>query len=451
MEVGQTIGNAEALTLEFEWFQRVLEARLNFYFEQPCEFRSVYDIDPPELNPGSSNYGSVVSHYQMSMGERLVLCLALIPHIRPELLDKLFVTDQSLNRGYTAFGGLKAPNHGGFIPTVETALFLLAGDDIELRFLAQELFKPDHYFQEHHILTLGKTDDVEPNNAAALGISKEYLSIFTSGNDYKPDFGDGFPAKLIQTEFEWEDLVLDDHVMTRVNEIKSWILHQGKLMNEWGLGRKLKNGYRALFYGPPGTGKTMTASLLGKVTGLDTYKIDLSMVVSKYIGETEKNLAKVFDQAQNKNWILFFDEADALFGKRTQTSTSHDRFANQEVSYLLQRVEDFKGVVLLSSNFEKNLDEAFSRRFQTMVYFPLPKVDERKKLWKSAFVAEVPLEKKINLDDLARKYELSGGAMMNVVRYVYLMAVNREKPKILLDDLIVGIQQEFRKEGRTLN
>jgi len=131
--------------------------------------------------------------------------------------------------------------------------------------------------------------------------------------------------------------------MEEVEEIKAWIEHRQTLMRDWGLEKQIKPGFRSLFYGPPGTGKTFTASLLGKSTGLDVYRIDLSLVVSKYIGETEKNLSTVFDQAERNDWILFFDEADALFGKRTQVSSSHDRYANQEVAYLLQRVEDFCG------------------------------------------------------------------------------------------------------------
>ena len=146
----------------------------------------------------------------------------------------------------------------------------------------------------------------------------------------------------------WDDLVLDDLVHEQVQEINTWLEHGATLMSDWGLYRKIKPGYRSLFYGPPGTGKTLTASLLGKTSGRDVYRIDLSMVVSKYIGETEKNLSKIFDTAENKNWILFFDEADSLFGKRTATNSSNDRHANQQTAHLLQRVEDFPGVVILA-------------------------------------------------------------------------------------------------------
>jgi SpoVK/Ycf46/Vps4 family AAA+-type ATPase len=212
--------------------------------------------------------------------------------------------------------------------------------------------------------------------------------------------------------------------------------------------KKIKAGYRVLFYGPPGTGKTLTASLLGKTAGLDVYRIDLSMVVSKYIGETEKNLANIFDQAENKNWLLFFDEADALFGKRTQTTSSNDRHANQEVSYLLQRIEDYPGVVILATNLKANLDEAFTRRFQSMIYFPIPDAWQRKKLWKNSFSDKTVLEEKTDLDDISTKYELTGGAIINITRYCSLMAMKRNDNTILLNDVMEGIRREFGKDGK---
>jgi SpoVK/Ycf46/Vps4 family AAA+-type ATPase len=238
--------------------------------------------------------------------------------------------------------------------------------------------------------------------------------------------------------------------MDEVEEIRAWIEHRDTLFHDWQLARHVKPGYRSLFYGPPGTGKTLTACLLGKVCGRDVYRIDLSMVVSKYIGETEKNLGRVFDYAQGRNWILFFDEADALFGKRTQTSSSNDRYANQEVAYLLQRVEDFDGVVILATNLKSNIDEAFARRFQSMVYFPMPDADEREALWRQAFVQAGRLAPDVDLVRLAREHEISGAAVSNVARHAALMALRRGSGQVGLADLRQGIQREMRKEGKIM-
>jgi SpoVK/Ycf46/Vps4 family AAA+-type ATPase len=174
------------------------------------------------------------------------------------------------------------------------------------------------------------------------------------------------------------------------------------------------------------------------------------MVVSKYIGETEKNLANVFDQAQHKNWILFFDEADALFGKRTQTTSSNDRHANQEISYLLQRVEDYPGIVILATNLKANIDEAFARRFQSLVYFPLPDVSQRKRLWENTLNGRSGLADGVDLENLASEYELSGGAIANVVRYGAISALQMNRNTINRDDLVKGVTKELRKEGKTV-
>ena len=219
-------------------------------------------------------------------------------------------------------------------------------------------------------------------------------------------------------------MTLQDDLLSQIEEIKTWMKHGRTLMKDWGMEKKLRPGYRCLFYGPPGTGKTMTACLLGKYIERDVYKIDLSMVVSKYIGETEKNLAKVFDQAETKEWILFFDEADALFGKRTNISDAHDKYANQEVSYLLQRIEDFDGAVILASNMKSNLDDSFTRRFESIINFPMPKPAERLRLWQNGFSRVSTLEDKIKLKQIAGRYELSGGAIINIIRFKILGGKN---------------------------
>jgi SpoVK/Ycf46/Vps4 family AAA+-type ATPase len=259
-----------------------------------------------------------------------------------------------------------------------------------------------------------------------------------------------FPAKRITTKLTWEDLVLTHDVLDEVENINAWLRHSKTIMEDWGLERTVKPGYRCLFYGPPGTGKTLTATLIGANAGLDVYRIDLSMVVSKYIGETEKNLANIFDQAKNKNWILFFDEADALFGKRTQTSSSNDRYANQEVSYLLQRVEDFPGVVILATNLKANIDDAFARRFQTSIYFSLPDAEHRLRLWQGYFKGKCRLEEGVDLACLAEEYALSGGAIANVVRYGAIRALHMGRDAISRDDLVKGIAKELIKEGKTI-
>jgi adenylate kinase family enzyme len=374
----------------------------------------------------------------------------LAQHVQPQLLDIFFTKNSDYNREFTEFGGVKGKIHNGFIPTGETAVFILSGNSLEHRFRVLEILDSDHFFFKKAILTLEHTEPNEPFFTGILNLSIEYLNICTHGNNQKPDYNSSFPAKLIDTNLDWSDLVVSDEVFDELEEIKDWIAHGNVLLNDWGLIKKIKPGYRALFFGPPGTGKTLTACLLGKYAKMDVYRIDLSMIVSKYIGETEKNLGKVFDQAMNKNWILFFDEADSLFGKRTQTSSSNDRFANQEVSYLLQKIEDFPGIIVLATNLKANMDDAFSRRFQNMVYFTIPDAKQREVLWKNAFSKKSILDKNVLLEEIADKYEIAGGSIINVIRYCSLKALKRNDNTIKKNDIIAGIKKELLKEGKTI-
>lgn len=442
--------NAISLQLEMYWLAQVIETRMNLYWGRPCPYQEVTEVIPPPLNPQDSVYAQIVSHYQLSVEERITLLLALAPHIQPHLLDVFFVKNADFDRVFTEFGGAKGQNFSGFLPTGETAAFILAANHLENRFLVTQLFKETHPFKKHNILKLVPAVAAEPFLSGVLEISPEYLSYFTTGIAYQPDFSPGFPAKRISTNLDWADLVLSENTKQEVEEIQDWIEHGDTLLHDWNMKRTIKPGYRALFYGPPGTGKTLTASLLGKATGLEVYRIDLSMVVSKYIGETEKNLSNVFDQAENKNWILFFDEADALFGKRTQTSNSNDRYANQEVSYLLQKIEDFPGIVILATNLKANLDDAFSRRFQSMIYFAPPDADQRLQLWKLAVSDKIVLEDKLNLKEISGKYELTGGTIINIVRYAALKAIKRGNNILLNRDIIESIRREMGKEGKII-
>lgn len=442
--------NADLLNSELQWLARVIDIRMKLYWSVECEFKDIYDIRPSDLAGDESYYAGIIKQYNLNFDERIIILLSLAPHIQPHLLDVFFIKNSNYDRGFTEFGGIKGQNHSGFIPTCETASFILAGNNFEKRFQLFRIFSDDHVLRKFGIINLNAANSTEPFFCSVISLSPEFLNYFTLGIPYKPDFNVNFPAKRIYTETDWDDLVLDDGIKEEVFEIKDWITHGEMLLNDWGMGKKIKPGYRALFYGPPGTGKTLTATLLGKSTGLDVYRIDLSMVVSKFIGETEKNLGSVFNQAANKNWILFFDEADALFGKRTQTSSSNDRFANQEVSYLLQRIEDFPGVVILATNLKANLDVAFSRRIQSMIHFQMPAIEQRKALWSKAFSSKSVLEEKIDLDEISKKYELAGGAIINVSRHASLQAIKRGSNVLLNKDIIDGIRREFLKDGKII-
>ena len=424
--------NADDLKREMAWLSQVIDARLKLFFAKDCAYQSVQEVQPPTLE--NSNYDECVERYQFGFAERITLALALAPALCPERLDVFFLKNQLFDRRFSEFGGYTGSDSSGFMPTIQTLLFVLAGDSLEQRLALQSLFESEHVFMRQHILHLHSLEN-ETLLHAPLKLGEEYLTLLTTGRHYRPSFGSQFPAQLIETGLCFDEVVLHPGTLKQVLEIQTWITHDPTLMQDWGMSHKLRPGHRSLFYGPPGTGKTMTASILGNTTGRDVYKVDLSLVVSKYIGETEKNLAKVFDQAEHRDWILFFDEADALFGKRSDIQDAHDRYANQETAFLLQRLECFDGIAILASNFRDNLDEAFARRFEAIIYFPMPRPEERLRLWQQGFSSQAKLAADIDLPKIAKDHELAGGAILNAIRYASLHALARNSETIVLEEL----------------
>ncbi len=432
------------------YFNRVVETRMALHFDQEPGFASILDIPLPDFEGSPHPFFSYINQNQLPQEAIIIILLALIPHIFPDHLDDIIQQTLPEPGEFPQLGGVRGKNFRGFLPTGETALFILAGIDLDKRFQAYKFFHPEGLLSKKRIIWLEDVPEGEPVMSGKIILSQEYIELFSLGEVYPPQFSLKFPAQRIETPLEWDDLVLAQETIAQIRELEDWISYSPQLMEEWEMNRKLKPGYRVLFHGPPGTGKTLTASLLGKYTQRPVFKIDLSMVVSKFIGETEKNLANLLARAENKDWILFFDEADALFGKRTQVKDAHDKYANQEVSYLLQRIEGYKGLVILASNIKSNIDEAFIRRFQSIIPFPLPMSTERLRLWEKAFPNQVSFTSDVNLQQLAHQYELSGAEIMNIVQYTCLRALSRGESLITRLDIYEGIRREYQKEGRIM-
>lgn len=441
--------NGTVIEAEIAWFAAFLDHRFRIHAGE-TEGEALRHCPPPALPRARLPYADGVRAAGLSPAERLILILAILPHLRPQALDSLLIHNRAAERRFTEFGGANAGEHSGFRPTRETALFLLAGEAMDDRLAAMQLFAPDAPLQALRIL---QTPD-EPGETGPwlpLTVSERWIGRLTGGEPAAPRFGTGFPAQPLDTAYRRDDLVLGETVRDEIDAMLAWCRNEARLMREWGLERHVKPGYRALFYGPPGTGKTVTAAVLGKELGLPVYRVDLSRVVSKWIGETEKNLAALFDRAAEGGMLLFFDEADALFGKRGDTQSANDRHANQQIAYLLQRIEDCPGVVILASNLKGNIDAAFARRFQAMIYFPLPDADARLKLWRAAFAPprDRLIGKDVDLPQLARRHELTGGEIINVLRHVGVQALRdgRRRPAGL-ETIEAAIRRELINAGR---
>lgn len=439
--------NGTFISNELNWIASVTALRLQLYFGQNTELKSVKELAPQPLAQGQGSYCDYLVSNDLGFEDRAFLILSFVPYLKPQLLDCFNVKNSDTGQRFAEFGCVDNVAGGSLQPTLATVLFVLAGDD------AEERLRLAKYFMEHCLFSsplFVKKVEGYAFSTCQLYPAEEMVDALLLERPFAPRFSTDFPAHRITTIRSWSELVLDEYTMQRVEEIKLWVEYGDRMRKDWKLDQKVKPGFRALFYGPSGSGKTFTASLLGKATGKDVYRVDLSMVVSKYVGETEKNLSKVFELAEGKNWILFFDEADALFGKRTGLKDAHDRYANQEVAYLLQRVEDFHGLVVLSTNLKSNIDDAFARRFQSVIRFPMPDATQRERLWRETFSPDCVFEPGLDLNALAKQFEMAGGSILNVVQYASLMAMSRGENTIRLADVKEGIRREYLKEGKVM-
>jgi AAA+ superfamily predicted ATPase len=432
------------LSHELLILESIVSGRLAEYHDRsdrPVRQLDTYGFDPAlgaKVNGGRA----------LTLDEHVLVLLALVPHVRPDFFGRVIGSILPDGGDLPEFGGVRAEHHRGVLPTGETAQFVLAGDDLAGRLEVQRMLSSEHWFARRHVLWLDPVREGEPVMSGRLILDPEIVETLTTGTVSLPRFSTDFPAEHIETEMEWDDVVLHPDTVRQIREIEHWIRFNDTVLEDWGMRKRVKPGYRALFHGPPGTGKTLTATLLGKYTGRPVFRVDLSRVVSKYIGETEKNLSRLFDKAEHKDWILFFDEADALFGKRTEVRDAHDKYANQEVAYLLQRIESYAGVVILATNQRGNVDDAFLRRFQASVNFPMPRPDERCDIWSRSFPSQITVAEDVDWRDLAVRFDLTGAGIVNVAHFCALEALADETRRVDRMSLEVAVRRELVKEGK---
>jgi AAA+ superfamily predicted ATPase len=426
------------ILVDLDWLKLFIEVRIKDYFDGNNESESF--PEPPILNNDLVPYNQFVSKFQLDLTERVVLLMSMVPVLCPQIYDCFFIQNTSIGRPFSEFGGIELKSHRGFIPTAETVSFVLNGNEIKKRIELFSVFSEDHFFAKSQVLHLNKDPETSSFWSSRLVINEDFFYHLISGEEIKPKFS---------SELNMQDLILNKQLKDELSHILTWIGCREEINATESLRRNFRAGYRALFYGPPGTGKTLTVALLGKQTQHPVYRIDLSRIVSKYIGETEKNLSRLLDIAENKNWILFFDEADALFSKRTEINDSKDKYANQGTSYLLQRLEEYDGLVILATNLRPNIDRAFVRRFQSILYFNLPSIQERIQLWENA-LSNISVASGINIPRLAEKYEVSGAAISNAIQFAWLNAKKHQNELIQSLDLEGGLLREMSKEGKSV-
>ena len=437
---------AHILEEELRWFYAFCHARGNVAeaFEDRLPSTRVEDyVDPgifldlPVQDYGGSTpyelfmkrlQEEIRLHYhdemavQMHAAERIILLLSLIPHLSPKLLHYLRELELSIQK----IMNVTQASGSTFLPSGETALYILAGDNLQLRLMFQNIFAPQHLFAREGILSLGKVPKSLPPSYAPIEISEAYLHLFTTGEDYEPQMSQDFPAHRLTTTQDWDDLVVPISTHNRIQELLDWIAHYDQLEKHQEFGKERK-GYRCLLVGEPGTGKTMLGRLLSQETSRPVYRLALDKIVSKYVGETTKNISKVFQTARNRDWILFCDEGDALFSKRSpKVQSAQDTYVNQDISYLLQEIEDYPGIIIVATNYSNNMDKAFQRRFDTRIVFHKPDQEELERLWQKA-LSVFQLDADIDLKFVAEthKNKVTGAQVSKVKHYLGMKAIKQ--------------------------
>jgi len=399
-------------------------------------------FEPKEEFHGSEGaYIQFVKENTLNKEERLLILLSLAQYLEPLLFTEFKTKTNELCL-------VQCTKTGLLLPTGETFLKLVSGNSISKRIETHGILNTDHLFYRKSVIDLGEVCEGVANLFGVLKLTATYREIFLYNRHSKPRFSPEFPAHPLETDLDWKDLVINPATAERLQEIKAFLDYSKPLREKWGLSKHMKQGYRCLFYGPSGTGKTLAATLLGKHVNREVYRVDMSSVISKYVGETSKNLNALFNTAEDKDWILFFDEGDALFGKRIDTSSADDKnshFANQDIAFLLQRIENYNGLVIVASNFKKNMDDAFSRRFLSVVHFDLLEEELRKQYWLDNIPANAKLGTGIDIALIAKRHPLSQASIINIITRVCLQTIKKDSTEIKSSDLELCIKDELIK------
>ena len=439
------------LEREINWLRNVIDLRFpkageNYAYNEKADWTT---LSPPDLLNEKGPYPALVNHHKLGSEERLLLVLTLARQIDKaalRTLSDLAIQNQEL---LDEAGCYMLNTNRSLVITLNTLLTLVAGSNLALRQQARNAVLRDGQLLLNQVIEL----ELPPKFNAQFGdaekipvLAAEYAEFLQSGKPPRPDFGEGFPAQLVSTALDWDHLIVPEPTLNEVHLAMRWMSHGAQLIER--SGGTVNKSFPILFFGPPGTGKSLTAKLIGKEFGKLVFRIDLSMMVSKYIGETEKNLSRLFKRAEGKDWILFFDEADALFGKRTQVSDARDKWANLEMSYLLQRIEEYDGLCILASNLRDNIDGAMLRRFQFTICFPRPNEQQREELWKKLIPQGYSYE---NIDfKKVRQQDLTGSNIANILKQTALAAESENRTVLSNTDIVRFIELELMKESRTI-
>jgi AAA+ superfamily predicted ATPase len=439
MEATSNSVNVESIENELEWLGILIEKAISKHTENV--------IHPPSLSEKSAYY-KLIKEFHLNDTDRVLMALSFSTVLMPSVFTPfiLKLTDVSLRN---RFGGVFLQESGEFIPTIRTAVFLLAADDAEKTIYYLKYFHSRNKLFKSGLVKTFEHDSSYNFSCRLISFNDQFLGTLSFGEAPSLDGDTGFPARRVKRLHSMKDVVLDEKTISELEKLRRFARNMKKL---WHLpeGEKYRQNFIGIFSGDPGTGKSHTAEAIGNELNLPVYKVNFAQLASKYIGETEKNLERVFDRFSGHPSILFFDEAESIFSKRIEVKDSHDKHANNEQSYLLQKIEEYNGIVILATNVQnlsQYFDKAFQRRIRQIINFSFPEYPERLRLWKNALGLPFTYEEGLT-ERLARNYQLSGGGIYNIISEAVIEALDRDMSRISFEMLEPALKDEFKKTGR---
>lgn len=405
------------------------------------------EVTLPSLVPDSA-YAKLINAYGLTNADRVFLTVAFAATVKPEVFFPFVLASNEPDKRIR-FGGVFRKDSPKFYPTVQTVIFLLAGGDSELASYYHCHFNSKHKLFESSLL-FAHSEDIHAIFAdCEIRFNDQFVATILSGTAPRLDGGSGFPAKQSTRTHTLEEVVLSEQTRGDLKKLQRFARNMRAL---WSLPdkRRYRNNFISIFSGDPGTGKSHTAEAIGNELGMPVYKVNFAQLVSKYIGETEKNLERVFNRFSGHPSILFFDEAESIFSKRTEVKDSHDKHSNNEQSFLLQKIEEYDGIVILATNVQnlaQYFDKAFQRRIRQIINFSFPDYEQRLLLWKTALGNSFRYEEGLE-DQLARNYQFTGGSVYNLISEGIIEALDRDVTTITFEMLEQSIKDEFKKTGR---
>jgi hypothetical protein len=428
----------EQVILELDWLEKIIQQRI---IEPTSDLENLLPVLAIE-----SPISKIVAENNLNYADRVLLLLALAGRQMPEKLAVIFKQVKD-NYQSALFGGHATEGGLCFIPTLKTAIYLLAGDTNERAYYSAYFNKKNTLFLKE-ILILKNTSQSQYSTDFEVCINEQFLNTLLFGEMPRLDGDTGFGATLIETKKPFDEIILSEKTRSELEYVLKFIRSKDELFKAKEVQQNFEENYIVVFKGLPGTGKTVTAKSIGQKFGLPVYKVNLAAVVSKYVGATEKKLDRIFNRLHGQNCILFFDEADALFGKRTEVNNSNDRYANQQTALLLEKIEAFKGIVILASNIhdiEIVLDMAFQRRISLVVDFEFPERAERQLLWEKTIPANFNYDETVLRK--AVEYQLTGASIKNIVFESLILATDLKTKTLTWAILEPNMRREFKKTG----